>query len=173
MIITCNNAYLPVLLLLLSQINYTEEELQHFAQRAAKKASHSNSTSMELFESSALEKDRQAGNHTPETAPRNANGSISTVATSSRAEETVTAASDDRNERADISEDFVIRRRKKLSHGDRNDAIDLELIAPISDVPVCATQSADILERNRRSRSEERCVCGCVCVCVHERCVCA
>ena len=133
--------------------------MQHFAERAAKKASRNLSTSMELSESSAQEKDRQAGNHTPETAPRNANGSISTVATSSRAEETVTAASDDRNERADISEDFVIRRRKKISHGDRNDAIDLELITPISDVPVCATQSADILERNRRSRSEERCVC--------------
>ena len=44
---------------------------------------------MELSENLALEKDRQAGNHTPETAHHNANGSISTV---SRAEETVAAA---------------------------------------------------------------------------------
>ena len=132
--------------------------MQHFAQRAAKKASRNNSTSTELSGSSALENDRQTSNHMPETAPRNANGSISTVATSSRAENTVTAAGGDRNERADIAEDFVVRRRKKFSD-DRHDAMDLELIVPLSDVPACASQSADLLERHRRSRSEERCVC--------------
>ena len=97
-------------------------------------------------------------------------GSVSTVAAVSKAENTESSWSGGRNEQAGVGEGLVIRRRKHLSNGERADGLDLEILDPVSDASVCTSQSADVLERNRRSRSEERCVCVCVCVCVW--CVC-
>ena len=104
----------------------------------------------------------------PESGLLNSMGSVSTVAAVSKAENTDSAGSGGRDEQARFG--LVIRRRKKLSNGERADALDLEIIDPMLDGSVGTSQSADVLERNRRSRSEERCVCVCVCVCM---CVCA
>ena len=49
----------------------------------------------------------------------------------------------------------IIRRRKKLSD-ERTDAFDLDMFDPLTNPGNGPMSAGDILERNRRSRSEER-----------------
>ena len=112
---------------------------------------------------------KQEDKNVPESGLLNTMGSVSTVAAVSKAENTDSTGSGGRDEQASVG--LVIRRRKRLSNGERADALDLEIIDPMLDGSVGTSQSADVLERNRRSRSEERCVC--VCVCVHMHILCA
>ena len=71
----------------------------------------------------------------------------------SRVENGQTEAKDE-----ETSSEEVVKRRKKISQVERRDAMDLEVIDPPSATSAYTPggSSDDMLDRNRRSRSEER-----------------